>query len=165
MNARKDAFFRRQTAIHEAGHVTAAEHLGAKNVSSRVWHSPRRRWDGVARVPDITKMNDRERHVIGAAGGIAVLISYGIRIPTTRPFSFFLLKETSALFSKTDWPLIGYTREGRSLKMKLGTDFTAIDRDIAFTETLLKREWNKVLSTARQIIVASRSESDFRRAA
>lgn len=125
---------RRWVAIHEAGHVIAAQHFGV-DAFATIW-SVGDRWTGGADIPTIDAMPADQRRVIGLAGGAALMV--WLSIPADRFFSM------NVGVSASDWKLIGCV------------PIATLSDALASTIAMLARERKALLETSRQIIVESR---------
>ena len=130
---------RRWTAIHEAGHVIAAQHFGAE-AFGMIWFEDGH-WRGAADIPTIDAMPADQRRAIGLAGAAALVLWLGI--PADRFFSM------NVGMSVSDWKLVGLVT-GRS-------NIAVLREALAFTLAMLARERPALIAMSRQIIVESRS--------
>jgi hypothetical protein len=130
------ALNRRLVAVHEGGHVIAAQHFGAE-AFGMIWPEGDY-WEGVAAIPTANALPTDQRRVIGIAGAAATMLWLGI--PADRFFSDRLG------LSAMDWELIGADR----------CDIRGVRESLAFTLDLLKRERPALIALSRQIIAESR---------
>jgi|tagenome__1003787_1003787.scaffolds.fasta_scaffold20939244_4 hypothetical protein len=135
---RAAAFDRRVVAVHEGGHVIAAQHFGAE-AFGMIWFEGGC-WRGSADIPGVDEMPPDQRRVIGVAGAAALMT--WLNIPAEAFFSNRLG------VSASDWKLIGVV-PGRS-------NIVVLRESLAFTLDLLKRERPALIAMSRQIISESK---------
>jgi hypothetical protein len=138
VDIRVAALNRRLVAVHEGGHVIAAQHFGTE-AFGMIWPEGDY-WEGVAVIPAVDAMPADQRRVIGIAGAAATML--WLDIPADRFFS-----ERLGL-SARDWELIGVVPGRSNIEM--------LRESLAFTLDLLKRERPALIALSRQIISESR---------
>lgn len=136
MNFRLLALGRRWIAVHEAGHVIAAQQFGAK-ATGRIWFKGGC-WRGLANIPDVDEMPADQRRIIGLAGAAALMVWLGLA-----PDRFF---SVNVGMSASDWKLVGVVT-GRS-------NVAVIRESLISTMAMFDREALQAVS--RRIIVESR---------
>jgi hypothetical protein len=148
------AWNRRNSAIHEAGHVVVSRSYGLKS-TGYIWpnENPNPQPDetlffGIAHLPGVENLPREARRTIALAGAAAQMT--WMRLPADQFYS-----NTRWLVSKSDW---------RDIGIVTGQSNTAV-----LSETLkslmasMKRGtngWTDLMREARQIIITSKKESD-----
>jgi len=153
--ARVEALDRREAAVHEAGHVVIARHVGADVLWAYITRTSNpgpdeKTWIGQAR---IERLEGRRRVMIGVAGAVAEYVWNGERDDLRDEEGWW----DTAIMSPTDWLDAGVGPGDEPFGITRGPGaaafFRTINKVIHLLEGPLRAE---LFATSRRLIVASR---------